>query len=117
MPSTKEMVMFQDSEIQQPQHELERNAYNAAFYELGFRWYWDHDIYEQQLRRWDSPTERIRHYLEDEQPHLLRAYDSGFLVAAIEAAQLRHVARAAAAGSAGPAYFDWAQMSGAELGT
>ena len=27
--------------------DIERSAYNAAFYELGLRWYWDDATYER----------------------------------------------------------------------
>ena len=91
--------------------EMERNAYNAAFYELGLRWHWDSATwYALQCRGKDC----VRHYLETEQPHLLRAYDADFLVQAIERAKVE--ARRTAEGSGVGAHFDWAQARGCELG-
>ena len=58
--------------------EIERNAYNAAFYELGFRWYWDSDTYQELSARSEHAAERLRHYLETRQAHLLTAYDAEF---------------------------------------
>jgi hypothetical protein len=107
--------MFNDSQIQPPQDELERNAYNAAFHDLGFRWYWDRDTYMQLAQQAADAAERIRHYLETQQAHLLRAYDANFLVTAIEAGKAEHLKRGTAPTSAA-AFFDWAQMSGSELG-
>jgi hypothetical protein len=62
--------------------EIERNAFNAAFHELGLRWHWDSDTYDALA---SDPCERarVRRYLEAEQPHLLRAYDVEFLTDAI----------------------------------
>jgi hypothetical protein len=57
----------------------------------------------------------VRHYLETQQQHLLRAYEPEFLVEAIERA--KGAARNAAAAS-GPisSHFDWAEARGCELG-
>lgn len=109
--------MVSDTEIQK-QQELERYAYNAAFHELGFRWYWDRDTYEHLMQRATCNTERIRHYLETHQAHLLRAYDTAFLVVAIEAAKDEQLRRGTASDSTlANLGFDWAQMSrGSELG-
>src|SRR5205085_1602394 len=76
----KEMAMFNDLPIQYRHDEMERNAYNAAFYELGFRWHWDRNTYEMLLTRSNNPAQRLRQYLETHQSHLLRAYDAEFLV-------------------------------------
>ena len=95
--------------------ELERDAYNAAFYELGLRWHWDCDTYEQLQRAGALPATRLRHYLETRQGHLLRAYDADFLVSAIE--HTKAVARARLDSQAHAARrFDWAQSLGRELG-
>ena len=112
----KEIDMFNDSSTQQRHDEMERNAYNAAFNELGFRWYWDRDTYEQLLQRSENAGERIRQYLETHQPHLLRAYDATFLVAAIEEKKAEHRKQARSDSNLVAGYFDWAQMPGCELG-
>lgn len=105
------------SELQsQPQHELERNAYNAAFYELGFSWYWDRATYERLMQQATDATDRVRHYLEIHQPHLLRAYDSAFLVSAIEAAKAEQARRGAGAPACASGHVDWGQLSGCQLG-
>jgi hypothetical protein len=64
--------------------EIERNAYNVAFCELGLEWYWDAQTYAS-LRASAIDKCHVRSYLENHQPHLLRAYDADFLVNAIEA--------------------------------
>jgi hypothetical protein len=92
-------------------HELERNSYNAAFYALGLRWHWDHETYQQLMHRSDCPAERLRHYLETRQPHLLKAYDAAFLSEAIQ--QRRSAYRCS--GRPGPA-FDWGPVMAAEIG-
>lgn len=95
--------------------ETERNAYNAAFYELGFRWHWDGATYGELLRHSSNSTERIRHYLETRQPHLLRAYDADFLVSVIQETQLGKRCAASSAAASGR-HFDWAESLGSELG-
>ena len=96
--------------------ETERDAYNAAFYELGFRWHWDRDTYARLLRHSPHGAARIRHYLETCQPHLLKAYDAGFLIDVIEEKKTEHRDRGAARDAGNPVYFDWAQTTGSELG-
>ena len=66
--------------------ESHRIAYNAAFEELGLNWHWDAVTYA--LLPAQGPA-GVRHYLEHEHQHLLRAYDADFLVQAIEAAKQR----------------------------
>ena len=72
------------------QEEMERNAYNAAFYELGLHWHWDSQTYSALMRFSPEPETRIRRYLETEHPHLLQAYDPGFLAAAIHERKRDH---------------------------
>ena len=109
--------MFNHLPVEYQHEELDRNAYNAAFHELGFRWYWDRDTYEQLLRHSPSPAQRVRHYLETRQPHLLKAYDAAFLAGVIEEKKSRHSDRGTtAAGAMGSGSFDWSQMAGSELG-
>jgi hypothetical protein len=84
--------------------ETERNAYNAAFYELGLHWHWDSDTYAALLRHSELPDVRLHHYLETEQAHLLKAYDADFLIAAIHERKQQYKPCAR-----GP--FDWAQAA------
>lgn len=64
----------------------ERDAFNAAFRELGLRWHWDAAIFGE-LKHIAEDGERIRTYLETHQPHLLKAYDAPFLVDAVRSAK------------------------------
>jgi hypothetical protein len=70
--------------------ELHRNAFNSAFDELGLTWFWDTDTHRRLLSNADE-RERIRVYLETQQAHLLKAYDSDFLVNAIHNAKQRRM--------------------------
>jgi hypothetical protein len=63
-------MMIDDAPIQYWSSETERNAYNAAFYELGLRWHWDRETYCQLLRQSQDGPERVCHYLSTHQPHL-----------------------------------------------
>jgi len=110
------MDMFNDLPIQSRHDEMERNAYNAAFYELGFRWHWDQDTYAALLRQSANPAERIRHYLETRQPHLLRAYDVSFLIEVIKEKKSEFRQRGADSDTMAPCSFDWSQMLGSEVG-
>lgn len=93
------------------QHELERNSYNAAFYELGLRWHWDRETYDALVGRSSCPAECIAHYLETSQPHLLKAYDAAFLADAIQ--QKKAAYRCSGNGRG----FDWARALDREIGT
>lgn len=66
--------------------EAHRQAYNAAFEELGLNWHWDPVTYACLPER---GSKGLRSYLQKEHPHLLRAYDADFLVNAIETAKSR----------------------------
>ena len=59
--------------------EQERRAYNRAFRELAFSWYWDTGTWRTLLAIEDS-RERLRHFLESEHPAILEAYPLEFLV-------------------------------------
>jgi hypothetical protein len=52
-----------------PASEAERSAYNAAFHELGLGWHWSADTFESLQAR-GTPCDRIRHYMEQQHPHL-----------------------------------------------
>ena len=81
------MLDIHDDETLEGQSaEVHRQAYNAAFDELGLNWQWDRDTYA----RLPAPgPDGVRAYLHREQAHLLRAYDAEFLVNAIEHAKTR----------------------------
>lgn len=68
--------------------DLHRNAYNAAFYELGLSWHWDDDT-EHDLSDVVGGGQRLRRYLESDQSHLLKVYDADFLIEAIQSAKAR----------------------------
>ena len=68
--------------------ELERNAFNAAFSELGLCWYWDEKTYAE-LQSISAESERLRRYVESQHRHLLTAYDADFLVDAIRVTKSR----------------------------
>ena len=80
-----------------PAAEAHRHAYNVAFEELGLNWHWDAVTYAGLPAR---GRDGLRAYLQNEQSHLLRAYEADFLVDVIEAAKARR--HASAAGN--PAY-------------
>ena len=101
--------MFNDLPSEFRIEEIERNAYNAAFYELGLRWHWDSETWAALRQHSTEPAERIGHYLRHCQPHLLTAYDADFLARAIHEAMLRHK------GCATPRC-DWSKVVGCELG-
>lgn len=68
--------------------DFHRDAYNAAFYELGLKWHWDETVYDNVLSG-HQERERLLGYLKTHQTHLLSAYDAEFLVAAIETTKAR----------------------------
>lgn len=83
--------MAQGTHATQPDLPLEeqRDAYNAAFDDLGLNWQWDAATFAGLP---DHGRDGLREYLQAQHPHLLRAYDAEFLVEAIEAAKARHCA-------------------------
>jgi hypothetical protein len=95
--------------------ELHRNAYNAAFCKLGLYWFWDADTYCNLLPI-SEERDRIRRYLESEQPHLLRAYDADFLLDAIEAAKSRFFDAISAGGIREVPQGNWTRTWGLEVG-
>jgi hypothetical protein len=62
--------------------EIERHAFNAAFCELGLPWHWDSATYDR-LGLQPCERARVRCYVEQAHPHLLRAYDADFLADAV----------------------------------
>ena len=61
--------------------EAHRHAYNAAFHALDLNWQWD-PVTFAGIHRYGRAG--VRSWIENEQPHLLRAYGADFLVDAIE---------------------------------
>lgn len=95
--------------------EVDRSAFNAAFYELGLRWHWDPRTYGR-LAEHDGDRARVRSYIESEQAHLLRAYDADFLADAILAAKQRRRQALVRCPAAAPPRFDWADARHGEVG-
>lgn len=62
--------------------EMDRQAFNAAFYALGLRWYWDDATYAR-LAHQPCERQRLCDYIETAQSHLLRAYETTALADAI----------------------------------
>ena len=111
--------MHSDSNFTRKADDRDLDAYNAAFHELGLRWHWDSATYEALLSLAGDGPARVRHYLQTQQPHLLRAYDADFLVALIErkaAAQRAAADATRRQGGAASRSFDWSQARGCELG-
>ena len=77
--------------IADPSAEADRQAYNAAFEELGLNWQWDEATFSALPAH---GREGVRAYLQEAQPHLLRAYDADFLIDVIEATMARYHAAA-----------------------
>jgi len=111
----KETVMLSEVSSSSSHDDLELNAYNAAFYELGFRWFWDRETYRELFSRDALAAENIHHYLSTRQPHLLKADDAAFLVQVIAEKTAQYVARNSTSERA-CRHFDWAQAIGCEIG-
>jgi hypothetical protein len=95
--------------------EIERGAFNAAFYELGLRWHWDSGTYVA-LAANPCERDRVKRYLESEQSHLLRAYDAEFLTEAILTAKRRCRHAFAASASCAMPRFSWTDPRWGEVG-
>jgi hypothetical protein len=98
-----------------PQAEIERSAFNAAFYELGLPWHWDDAVYGR-LANEPCERSRVRQYVQSAHPHLLRAYDVDFLADAVLRAKQR-CQRAFDGSAQGPAAnVNWADARWGETG-
>lgn len=95
--------------------DVHRNAYNAAFYELGLRWHWDEVIYQLVQCR-DGERACLRTYLENHQPRLLSAYEADFLIDAILQAKERCMDAMTAEGCKAGAYINWAELQQCQVG-
>jgi len=63
--------------------EATRNAYNTTFAAMELDWHWDRDTYSR-LRADGDGRAALRAYVQQHQPHLLRAYGVDCLIDAIE---------------------------------
>ncbi|MFC4931883.1 HAD family hydrolase [Massilia sp. GCM10023247] len=95
--------------------DAQRNAYNAAFHELGLSWYWDAGQYARAASGNDDRT-GLRKYLAEHQPHLLSAHDADFLVEAILATKERCHAKLSAAGRNPGAFINWREIQQRQIG-
>jgi hypothetical protein len=105
--------MFNDLPRELHNDDIERNAYNAAFYDLGLRWHWDCGTFDALKQRGTTAEGRLLHYLRTEQPHILRAYDAGFLANAIQARVAQYQANYRSRPSR-PC--DWSQLAAGVVG-
>jgi hypothetical protein len=105
--------MFNDLPRELHHDDIERNAYNAAFYDLGLRWHWDCESFDALKARVPNAEDRLQHYLQTQQPHILRAYDAAFLARAIQ----ERVAQFQASYRSSPSRpCDWSQLASAVVG-
>ena len=96
-------------------HDLHRNAYNAAFYELGLGWHWDARTFKG-LQPLGCEVERVKTYMEAHQSHLLRAYDPRFLATAIETTKSRCFDAMLESGAIMAGQTDWAALHSRQIG-
>jgi len=61
---------------------LALQQYNAAFWDLGLRWFWTEATYAS-LAHLPDDRARIGAYLREHQPHLLASYAEDFLAGLI----------------------------------
>jgi hypothetical protein len=95
--------------------DVHRGAYNAAFYELGLKWHWDEDMYQNVLAHAEEKA-HIRKYLETHQAHLLKAYDADFLIDAIHAAKERKYEAMVTCNCSDACHVNWAEIQTIEIG-
>ena len=95
--------------------DAQRNAYNAAFHELGLSWYWDAGHYASVVAVSDDRA-GLRDYLAAHQPHLLSAHDADFLIEAILAAKARCEAQLSASGCRPGAFINWPELQQRQIG-
>ncbi len=92
-----------------------RNAYNAAFYELGLSCHWDGAAYPEVLCE-DGERSCLQQYLEGHHAHLLKAYDAAFLIDAIQAAKARCYDAITAEGATAGGFINWAEIQQSQVG-
>lgn len=95
--------------------DAQRNAYNAAFHELGLSWCWDAGHYARVVAGSDDRT-GLRTYLAEHQPHLLSAHDADFLIEAILATKARCHAQLSASGRNPGAFINWPEIQQRQIG-
>ena len=98
---------------QTPLAATQRHAFNAAFYELGLRFHWDDSCYDCAMCD-EEQRSHLKRYLENEQAHLLKAYDADFLVDAIQTVKQRWLENASQ--DTAPASVNWAAFQQAQVG-
>ncbi len=97
--------------------EIHRNAYNAAFYELGLKWHWDTGTFTSLgLLPQATEEDRIKFYLGTHQSHLLNAYDADFLICAIQEAKERCYGKMQARAERTNVEINWAEIHVHEVG-
>ena len=87
------MTHFPPALMTEEEAEAQRQAYNAAFEDLGLNLHWDAATFERVRA---LGRDAVRQYLVREHAYLLRAYDADFLAKAIEAAKAHHYTSTAA---------------------
>jgi len=95
--------------------DAQRNAYNAAFHELGLSWFWDARHYASAAAGSDDRG-GLRNYLAQHQPHLLSAHDADFLIEAILSTKERCHAQLNAAGCNPDAFINWSELQQRQIG-
>lgn len=95
--------------------EIERHAFNAAFYELGLRWNWCPDTFES-LRSRGGEREWVKGYLHEQQSHMLKAWEADCLVDAVLSIKDRHQRDLAQRGARTAPRVDWASLHIAQVG-
>lgn len=95
--------------------EIDRSAFNAAFYELGLRWHWDRPTY-RALAATNCERDRVRAYIEAEQSHLLHAYDAGLLADTVVQVKSRRREAMTACTPRSVPQFNWADARWGEVG-
>ncbi len=97
--------------------DLHRNAYNAAFYELGLGWHWDARTFDGLLQL-DCEKERVRSYMIAHQSHLLNVYDADFMAKAIETTKSRYLDHMSTASTRGAkhASTNWEALHSRQIG-
>lgn len=83
------LIFDVDGTLADTERDGHRVAFNRAFEEAGLGWYWDQGRYGELLRV-TGGKERIRLYLSEDWPELLREPDIDARIKALHAAKTRH---------------------------